>query len=207
MERRLKLKKILTRFVTHCESFMQDIETVVLVIRFFLMKFFFQREKNCSIALVFFPDNSEIPTTPQTQANCQSTKILSCACDYFSLACVFSIFLFLTGWEFRVNSLQVLSHIMADISVVTTLFSYLMHNQENQHLPKATAVINIQNGLTSVLAIIVAYVVDTCTGLFNVMILKPEPDRIVRSGKPRTAPFYGSFSLKNHLIGKKQGPV
>ena len=41
MERRLKLKKILTRFVTHYESFMQDIETVVLVIRFFLMKFFF----------------------------------------------------------------------------------------------------------------------------------------------------------------------
>ena len=41
MERRLKLKKILTRFVAHCESFMQDIETVVLVIRFFLMKFFF----------------------------------------------------------------------------------------------------------------------------------------------------------------------
>ena len=78
-----------------------------------------------------------------------------------------------------------------------------MHNWENQHLPKATAVINIQNGLTSVLAIIVAYVVDTYTGLFNVMILKPGPDRTVRSGKPRTAPFCGSFSLKNRLIGKK----
>ena len=59
---------------------------------------------------------------------------------------------------------------MADISVVTTLFSYLMHNWEKQHLPKAAAVINIQNGLTSVLAIIVAYVADTCTGLFNMII-------------------------------------
>ncbi|KAK7849670.1 protein nrt1/ ptr family 5.5 [Quercus suber] len=64
----------------------------------------------------------------------------------------------------------VLSHIMADISAVTTLqFSYLMHNWENQHLPKAAAVINNQNGLTSVLAIIVAYVADTCTGLFNMI--------------------------------------
>ncbi|XP_023881742.1 protein NRT1/ PTR FAMILY 8.1 [Quercus suber] len=59
---------------------------------------------------------------------------------------------------------------MADISAVTTLqFSYLMHNWENQHLPKAAAVINNQNGLTSVLAIIVAYVADTCTGLFNMI--------------------------------------
>ena len=59
---------------------------------------------------------------------------------------------------------------MADISAMTTLFSYLMHIWENQHLPKAVAVIYIQNGLTSVLAIIAAYVADTCTGLFNMII-------------------------------------
>ena len=53
MERRLKLKKILTRFVTHCESFMQDIETVVLVIRFFLMKFFFRERKSIVLHLYF----------------------------------------------------------------------------------------------------------------------------------------------------------
>ena len=28
-------------------------------------------------------------------------------------------------------------------------------------------------------------------------VLKPRPDRMVRSGKPRTTHFYGSFSLKN----------
>ena len=53
MERRLKLKKILTRFVAHCESFMQDIETVVLVIRFFLMKFFFRERKSIVLHLYF----------------------------------------------------------------------------------------------------------------------------------------------------------
>ena len=30
---------------------------------------------------------------------------------------------------------------------------------------------------------------------------------MVRPGKPQTAHFCGSFSLKNHFMGKKQGPV
>ena len=38
-------------------------------------------------------------------------------------------------------------------------------------------------------------------------VLKPGPDRIVRSGKPQIAHFCGSFSLKNHSMGKKQGLV
>ena len=38
-------------------------------------------------------------------------------------------------------------------------------------------------------------------------VLKPEPDRMVRPGKPQTAHFCGSFRLKNRSMGKKQGPV
>ena len=39
------------------------------------------------------------------------------------------------------------------------------------------------------------------------MVLKLGPDRMVRSGKPRTAHFCGSFNLKNCSMGKKQGPM
>ena len=38
-------------------------------------------------------------------------------------------------------------------------------------------------------------------------VLKPGLDRTVWPGKPRTAHFCGSFSLKNYSMGKKQGPV
>ena len=38
-------------------------------------------------------------------------------------------------------------------------------------------------------------------------VLKPGSDRMVQPGKPRTAYFCGSFSLKNRFMGKKQGPM
>ena len=37
------------------------------------------------------------------------------------------------------------------------------------------------------------------------MVLKPGLDRTVRLGKPRTAHFCDSFSLKNRSTEKKQG--
>ena len=42
---------------------------------------------------------------------------------------------------------------------------------------------------------------------YKCKVLKPRSDRTVQPGKPRTAHFYGSFSLKNCSMGKKQGPV
>ena len=45
-------KKIWPIFVAHCESYAQDIKTVVLEIRV-LMSFF--REKKCTTALCIFP--------------------------------------------------------------------------------------------------------------------------------------------------------
>ena len=38
-------------------------------------------------------------------------------------------------------------------------------------------------------------------------VLKPGPDRTVRPENPQTVHFYGSFSIKNRSIGKKQEPV
>ena len=43
--------------------------------------------------------------------------------------------------------------------------------------------------------------------LVQIKVLKPGPDRIVRPGKPWTAHFCDSSSLKNRSMGKKQGPV
>ena len=78
MEQRFGLtrKKILAQFVVHCESHVQNIETVVLVIRVFLMYFFERKKKKKKPILshlYFFLDNSEIPATSWTYANCQTT--------------------------------------------------------------------------------------------------------------------------------------
>ena len=43
--------------------------------------------------------------------------------------------------------------------------------------------------------------------MLDTKVLKLGPDRMVRLGKPRTAHFCGSFSLKNCSMGKKQGPI
>ena len=40
-----------------------------------------------------------------------------------------------------------------------------------------------------------------------IVVLKPGQESIVRLGKPRTAHFCDSFSLKNRSMGKKQEPV
>ena len=55
-------ENFLAHFVAHCEFCAQDVENVVLVIRVCCCNFLRER-KNCTAALVFFLDNSEIYTT------------------------------------------------------------------------------------------------------------------------------------------------
>ena len=55
-------ENFLAHFVAHCEFCAQDVENVVLVIRVCYCNFLRER-KNCTAALVFFLDNSEIYTT------------------------------------------------------------------------------------------------------------------------------------------------
>ena len=60
-----------------------------------------------------------------------------------------------------------------------------------------------------IVVVVVVVVVVVITKKKNVVqpmsskVLKPEPDRMVRSGKPQTAHFCGSFRLKNRSMGKK----
>ena len=53
----------MARFVAHCESYVQDVENAVFVIRV-LIVVVFERLKHCTAVLVFFPDNSEILAIP-----------------------------------------------------------------------------------------------------------------------------------------------
>ena len=55
-------ENFLAHFVAHCEFCAQDVENVVLVIRVCCCNFL-REGKNCTAALVFFLDNSEIYTT------------------------------------------------------------------------------------------------------------------------------------------------
>ena len=48
--------------------------------------------------------------------NTRQRKILSCVCDYFSLACVFSNFFVSHGLGIRFNSLQLVSELGLKIS-------------------------------------------------------------------------------------------
>lgn len=59
---------------------------------------------------------------------------------------------------------------MAEYLVVTIQFPYIMEKLENQHPAKAATIVNLQQGLTIVLEIIVAHFADSNKiRLFNVI--------------------------------------
>uniref|UniRef100_A0A7N2QXS3 Uncharacterized protein n=1 Tax=Quercus lobata TaxID=97700 RepID=A0A7N2QXS3_QUELO len=62
----------------------------------------------------------------------------------------------------------VLSHSFAEYAVVSTLIDYLTDNLK-KHLPEAVAIINLQDGVTTVIAIVLAHVADSCMGRFKVL--------------------------------------
>uniref|UniRef100_A0A7N2MVA5 Uncharacterized protein n=1 Tax=Quercus lobata TaxID=97700 RepID=A0A7N2MVA5_QUELO len=64
----------------------------------------------------------------------------------------------------------VLSHSFAEYAVVSTLIDYLTGNWEEQHLPKAVAIIKFQDGVATVLAVVLAYVADSCIGRVNMIV-------------------------------------
>jgi hypothetical protein len=60
---------------------------------------------------------------------------------------------------------------MAEFLVVRTLFTYLVENWENHHLPTTATIINLQDGLKTVSAVIVAHIADSYyRGLFNTIV-------------------------------------
>uniref|UniRef100_A0A7N2MTQ9 Uncharacterized protein n=1 Tax=Quercus lobata TaxID=97700 RepID=A0A7N2MTQ9_QUELO len=58
------------------------------------------------------------------------------------------------------------------ILVVSTLIDYLTDNLKKQYLPlpEAVAIINLQDGVTTVLAVVLAYVADSYMGRFKVVL-------------------------------------
>ena len=59
---------------------------------------------------------------------------------------------------------------MAQFLLLTVQFPYIMEKWENQHPVKAATIIYLQQGLTTVSAIIIAHVADSGTlGLFSII--------------------------------------
>ena len=53
--------------------------------------------------------------------------------------------------------------------MVSTLIDYLTRNLQTEDLPKAVAIINLQDGVTTVLAVVLAHVADSCMGRFKMV--------------------------------------
>ena len=51
------------------------------------------------------------------------------------------------------------------------LIVYLADKWKKEHLPKAVAIINLQEGVTTVLAVVLAHVADSCMGRFKMVFL------------------------------------
>lgn len=57
---------------------------------------------------------------------------------------------------------------MVEYAVVNILLDYLSRPPVNQYPAKATAIINFQDGLSTVSAVIVAHIADSCIGRFKI---------------------------------------
>ena len=62
-----------------------------------------------------------------------------------------------------------MSHSFAEYAAVSFLIVYLTENWKKEHLPKAVAIINLQEGVTIVLAVVLAHVADSCMGRFKMV--------------------------------------
>ncbi|KAL4601202.1 hypothetical protein ACB092_11G255600 [Castanea dentata] len=65
----------------------------------------------------------------------------------------------------------VFSHSLVEFSVMKLLEDYLSSTWSKQHLAKVTAIINLQDGVSAVSAVIVAHFADSCVGRFNMILL------------------------------------
>ena len=53
---------------------------------------------------------------------------------------------------------------------MSSLIVYPTDNWKKEHLPKAVEIINLQDGVTTVLEIVLAHVADSCMGRFKVVL-------------------------------------
>ena len=64
---------------------------------------------------------------------------------------------------------------MVEYAVVYILLDYLSDASVNQNLAKATAIINFQDGLSTVSTVIVAHIADSCLGRDDAEKITSEP--------------------------------
>ena len=63
-----------------------------------------------------------------------------------------------------------MSHSLVEHTVMFILIDYLTGIWKKQHLPKAVAIINLLEGVTTVLAVVLAHVADSCIGRFQMVV-------------------------------------
>ena len=62
-----------------------------------------------------------------------------------------------------------MSHSFTEYAAVSSLIVYPTDNWKKEHLPKAVEIINLQDGVTTVLEIVLAHVADSCMGRFKMV--------------------------------------
>ena len=65
----------------------------------------------------------------------------------------------------------VVSYSLVEYAVVTISLDYLSDTWGKEHLGKASAIINFQDGVSAVSAVIVAHIADSCVGRFNMIVI------------------------------------
>uniref|UniRef100_A0A7N2LCU8 Uncharacterized protein n=1 Tax=Quercus lobata TaxID=97700 RepID=A0A7N2LCU8_QUELO len=65
----------------------------------------------------------------------------------------------------------VFSHSLVNYGVVNLLMDYLTDSWTNQHFAKATAIINLQDGVSTISEVIVAHLADSYYGRFNMIVI------------------------------------
>ena len=60
---------------------------------------------------------------------------------------------------------------MVQLAVLIFLEDYLSYAWTKQQLAKSTAIINLQDGVSAISAVIIAHIADSCVGRFNMILL------------------------------------
>ncbi|XP_075672613.1 protein NRT1/ PTR FAMILY 5.4-like [Castanea sativa] len=64
----------------------------------------------------------------------------------------------------------VLSHSLVELAVAKIMIVYLTDNWKRQNLPKAVVIMNLQDGVATILAVVLSYIADSYTGRFAMIV-------------------------------------
>ncbi|KAM4097743.1 hypothetical protein ACJW30_07G024900 [Castanea mollissima] len=64
----------------------------------------------------------------------------------------------------------VLSHSLVEFAVANIMIVYLTDNWKRQNLPKAVVIMNLQDGVATILAVVLSFIADSYTGRFAMIV-------------------------------------